>query len=145
LKPAIFGDLTFRFADRGRRGQILRGCPAVNLPGELKMRTMSGIVWFGAMAPRLSATPDCTGDGTWLKVAQFRDIAEQGGAFAGQSRERVDHRGTPFLTVYCTLKNRPQKRRIANPSLFCRAPGYDRVLATYPKSRTPLMYKVAAS
>jgi hypothetical protein len=122
LKFAIFGDLTLRFVDGCRRRQILRGCPAVNLPGELKMRTMSRIVWFGAMAPRLSATPDCAGDGTWLKVAQFRDMAEQGGAFASQSRERINHQEPSFLTVHYTLRQRPQKKRIANPSLFCRAP-----------------------
>jgi hypothetical protein len=122
LKPAIFGDLTFCFADDCRRWQILRRCLAVNLSGELKMRTMSRIVWFGAMALRLSATPDCIGDRAWLKVAQFSDTPEQGGAFAGQNNERVNHGGSSFLQVHYTLRKSPQEKTIANPLLFCRAP-----------------------
>jgi hypothetical protein len=80
LKLAKLGDLAFRFADGGQRGKVLRSSLAGDLLRELKVRAMSGIAGLGAMASGFSAAANCTGDGTWLEIAEFRDLPEQRGS-----------------------------------------------------------------
>src|SRR5436190_13659326 len=92
---------------------------AIDLLGDLKMRAVSGIVGLGAMAPGTPAAPGSTGDGTRLKVTEFGDLLKQSGSVVDQSRQRVWH-GASRLTVLHTLRIRPQKKKIRNPSLSCR-------------------------
>src|SRR5438093_2289359 len=92
---------------------------AIDLLGDLKMRAVSGIVGLGAMTPGTPAAPGSTGDGTRLKVTEFGDLLKQSGSVVDQSRQRVWH-GASRLTVLHTLRIRPQKKKIRNPSLSCR-------------------------
>jgi hypothetical protein len=47
---------------------------AIDLLGKLKMRAVSGVVGFGAMATGTPTAPGSTGDRTWLKVTEFGDF-----------------------------------------------------------------------
>jgi hypothetical protein len=47
---------------------------------ELKMRTVSGVIGFGAMTRWTTAAPGRIGDGTWLKVSELGNLAEQSGS-----------------------------------------------------------------
>ena len=77
LKLTELSDLTFRLTDGCRSGQILRDGFAVDFLRELKMRAVSGVIRFGAMASGTATAPGRTGDGTGLKISEFGDLPEQ--------------------------------------------------------------------
>jgi len=64
---------------------------AIDLLSELKMRTVSGVVGFGAMATGTPTAPGSTGDRTRLKVTEFGDLLKQSGSVVDESRQRVWH------------------------------------------------------
>jgi hypothetical protein len=111
LKSAKPGDLAFRLADRGKRGQTLREGLAVDLSCDLKVRAMPRIVRFGAMAAGITATVKRAGNGARLEVTEFGDLPKQGGALAGKCIERVGHKVSPcfkyFILEYLGAKKRP--------------------------------------
>ncbi len=86
LELTKLGDLTLRFTDGCRRRQILSHRLAIDFLSELKMRAVSGVIGFGAMACGTAAAPGRAGDGTGLKVAEFGDLPEQSGSVVDQSR-----------------------------------------------------------
>jgi len=73
---------------------------ALDLLGELKMRTVSGVVGSGAMATGTPTTPGSTGDRTRLKVTEFGDLLEQRGSVVDKSRQRVWHGDLLALQYY---------------------------------------------
>src|SRR6266571_7205896 len=82
---------------------------AIDLLGELKMRAVSGVVGFGAMATGTPAAPGSTGDRTRLKVAEFGDLLEQRGSVVDKSRQRVWHGASlPYSITY--FKNQALKK-----------------------------------
>jgi hypothetical protein len=99
VKLAKLGDLGLRLADGGRRGKILRSSLAADLPRDLKVRARSGIAGPGAMASGFSAAAECTGDGAWLEVAEFGDLAEQLESLVDKSNQWVGHRGLRLLHI----------------------------------------------
>ena len=86
LESTERSDLTFRLSDGCRRRQILCKRLAVDFLGVLKMRAVSGVIRFGAMAGGTATAPGRTGDGTWLEVAKFGNLPEQSGSVVYQSR-----------------------------------------------------------
>jgi hypothetical protein len=59
---------------------------AIDFLGELKMRAVSGVIGFGAMASGTATAPSRTGDGTRLEVAELGNLLEQSGSVVDQSR-----------------------------------------------------------
>src|ERR1700685_276281 len=57
LELTKLGDLTLRFTDGCRRRQILSHRLAIDFLSELKMRAVSGVIGFGAMASRTATAP----------------------------------------------------------------------------------------
>jgi hypothetical protein len=110
LKPPELGDLRFGLAHGCWGGKILRSGLPADLLGELKVRTMSRVIGFGAMTPRFSAAASGAGDGTWLEVAEFGDLSEQRGSVVNQGGKRISH-AVLLLTVFRTLRFGPQKRK----------------------------------
>jgi hypothetical protein len=58
---------------------------AIDFLGELKMRTVSEVIRFGAMATGIATAPGRTSDGTRLEVAEFGNLLEQSGPVVDQS------------------------------------------------------------
>src|SRR5713226_5420388 len=76
LEFAELSDFIFRLMNGCRRGQILSNGLTLHFLSELKMRAVSGVVGFGAMATGTSAAAGSPGDGTRLEVAQFGNLLE---------------------------------------------------------------------
>jgi hypothetical protein len=85
------------------------------------VRTMSGVIRFGAMTPRFTAAAGGAGDGTGLEVAEFGDLPEERGSGVKKGGKGISH-GVLLLTVSHTLRLRPQKKKTDILSLPCRAP-----------------------
>ena len=80
LELTELSDFIFRLTDGSRRGQILGNRLALDFLGELKMRAVSGVIGFGAMAHGTATAAGGTGDGTGLEIAEFGNLPEQGGS-----------------------------------------------------------------
>jgi hypothetical protein len=119
LEFTELSDLDFRLRDGRRRRQILGHRFAIDLLGQLKMRAVTGIVGFGAMATGIPTASGSAGNGTGLEVAELGHLLEHSGSVVDQSRKRIRH-GPPSLKVSHTLRTRPQKKTTTNPSLLCR-------------------------
>src|ERR1035441_3620741 len=91
LELAELRNLTFRLTDSRRRGEVLRNGLAIHFLSELKMRAVTGVVGFGAMATGTSAASGKTTDGTRLEVAELGDALEQiGRASCRERRENPE-------------------------------------------------------
>lgn len=80
-----------RFTQSNRRVEGLGNRFSFNLSCEPEVRPMTGIVWFGAVAGRLTALAGSGSDGTTPKIAKIADLAEQFCFLCFQARETMRH------------------------------------------------------
>src|SRR5256885_11662660 len=85
---------------------------AIDLLGELKMRAVSGIVGFGAMAIGTPTTPGSTGDGARLKVTEFGDLLEQSGSVVNNRRQWVWHGASLTYSITYFKNQGPKKENL---------------------------------
>jgi hypothetical protein len=109
LKSPEFGDLRLGLAHGCRGGEIPGSGFAADLLGELKVRTMSGVVRFGAVTPRFSAAAGGAGDGARLEVAEYGDLPKECGSVVNQGGKWIS-REVLLLTVFTTLRFEPQRK-----------------------------------
>jgi hypothetical protein len=81
---------------------------------------MTGIVWFGAMAGRLTAAPDDSANRTWAKISQAKKLFLKLGALGFEGSESVGH-GALSERIY-TLRIMPQKKKNCQTPLLRRTP-----------------------
>ena len=92
-----FGDLLLGLAQGGGVGEGLGHGPARYPASQTKLRIMSRIVGFGAMAGRLAAASGHGGNATWPKITQAEEAFQELGAFSFKGREIVRHKQkSPF-------------------------------------------------
>src|SRR5205823_8602771 len=72
---------------------------------EAKLRIMSRVVVFGAVAGRFAAAPGHGGNGTRSKITQVEELLQELGSLGFQSCEIVRHRGLLSVSyLICTYR-----------------------------------------
>src|SRR6266436_593383 len=107
--------LLMGLAQRRGIGKALRDRLAGHATSEAKLRIMSRVVVFGAVARRLAAAPGHRGNGTRSKIMQAEELFQELRSLGLQSCKIVWHRG--LLSLYriqpvriYTLRILPQKK-----------------------------------
>src|SRR5439155_1140541 len=105
LEAMKLGDLLLRLAQRRGIGKALRYRLAGDAASEAKLRIMSRVVVFGAVAGRFAAAPGHGGNGTRSKITQVEELLQELGSLGFQSCEIVRHRGLLSVSyLICTYR-----------------------------------------
>jgi hypothetical protein len=95
LETMEFGDLLLRLAKRGRIGKGLCHRLSSHSASETELGIMAGIVRFGAMAGRFTATPDNGCYRTGPKISQAQELVQELGSVSLKDRKSINHK-VPF-------------------------------------------------
>src|SRR5712664_3981157 len=117
LEAVKLGHLLLRLAQRRGIGKALRYRLAGHTASEAKLRIMSRVVVFGAVAGRFAAAPGHGGNGTRSQITQAEELLQELGSLGLQSCEIVRHTGSPLSVSYliCTyryVQNNATKKEI---------------------------------
>ena len=97
LETVKLGDFLLRLAQRGGIGKGFCHRPAGHAACEAKLRIMSRVVVFGAVAGRLAAASGHGGNGARSQITQAEELLQELGSLGLQGGEIVRHKGSPFL------------------------------------------------
>jgi hypothetical protein len=124
------GDLVLRFAQSSGIGESFGHTLAGDSPGQPKLRVVTRVVGFGAMAGRLPAASHYGCDRTGPQIAQVEEVFQEFGSIRFQSIEGVSH-GVSFLNVIIRSETLPKKRKTAHSPLLRRAPSVPYITSYY--------------
>ncbi len=118
LETVKLGDFLLRLAQRGGIGKGFCHRPAGHAACEAKLRIMSRVVVFGAVAGRLAAASGHGGNGARSQITQAEELLQELGSLGLQSGEIVRHEGLLFcsassLYVYIRSESWHKKRKPA--------------------------------
>src|SRR5438034_4942426 len=118
LEAVKLGHLLLRLAQRCGIGKALRYRLARDSASEAKLRIMSRVVVFGAVAGRLAAASGHGGNGARSQITQAEELLQELGSLGLQSGEIVRHEGLLFcsassLYVYIRSASWHKKRKPA--------------------------------
>src|SRR5713226_3611475 len=114
LEAVKLGHLLLRLAQRRGIGKALRYRLAGHTASEAKLRIMSRVVVFGAVAGRFAAAPGHGGNGTRSQITQAEELLQELGSLGLQSCKIIRHRGllsVPYLIcTYRYVQNNATKK-----------------------------------
>src|SRR6266699_148180 len=105
LEAVKLGHLLLRLAQRRGIGKALRYRLAGDAASEAKLRIMSRVVVFGAVAGSFAAAPGHGGNGTRSQITQAEEFLQELGSMGLQSCKIIRHRGLLFVWyLICTYR-----------------------------------------
>src|SRR5207253_7354956 len=115
LEAVKLGHLLLRLAQRCGIGKALRYRLARDSASEAKLRIMSRVVVFGAVAGRLAAASDHCGNGARSKITPAEKLLQELGSLGPQCCDIVRHKDSFLCCILSvriqTFRSTPQKTR----------------------------------